>query len=184
MAQLDRHRGATDPGADMQLVVFRIGDEEFGVAIAKVQEIIPMTSITQIPRSPDFVKGVLDLRGVVIPVVDLRERFDLPAAEGSAQERIIVVEMADQIVGCIVDQVSEVLTLPAGSVEPPPPAVTSMDSEYLWGVGRFGDRLLLLLDLDKVLSTQEQEALGGVSMAAEGVPLGDDAGEAEASAEP
>jgi len=152
--------------ADMQVVVFRVGDEEFAVSIDTVREIIPVTTITVIPRAPSFVRGVIDLRGSVIPVVDLRERFSLAGAEGADDEkRITVVEMGGQIVGCLGDDVEEVLTLSKGSVQPPPPAAVSIDSEYLLGVARHDDRLLILLDFDKILTEQEQSALAGTAAA-------------------
>ncbi|MBD3174156.1 MAG: chemotaxis protein CheW [Armatimonadia bacterium] len=164
---------------DIQLVVFDIGSEEFGVAIDRVREIIPMEQITQVPRTPPFVKGVIDLRGMVIPVIDLQERFGIAAGEDQSQDRIIVVEMADQVVGCTVDSVTEVLTLPGDSVKPPPAAVASVDSEYLWGVGRYDERLLLLLDLDKVLSRQEVEELGAAAESGAAAERAEDAASGE-----
>ncbi|MBD3175662.1 MAG: chemotaxis protein CheW, partial [Armatimonadia bacterium] len=100
----------TKKASDMQVVVFEIGEETFAVRIENVREIIPMESITQIPRAPSFIRGVIDLRGMVIPVIDLRERFSLPRGE-ETENRIVVVEMSGQVVGCMVDDVSEVLTL-------------------------------------------------------------------------
>jgi purine-binding chemotaxis protein CheW len=150
----------------LQVVVFRVGQEEFAVHIDSVREIIAMTTITTIPRAPSFVRGVIDLRGTVIPVIDLRERFQLSPTEETGEKRITVVEMAGQLVGCMVDDVDEVLTLPAGSVQPPPPAAVAIDSDYLLGVARYNERLLILLDLDKVLSEKEQSALSGAATVA------------------
>lgn len=152
--------------SDLQVVVFRVGSEEFAVSIDSVREIIPMTDITVIPRAPTFVRGVIDLRGTVIPVIDLRERFSLGPASESDEKRITVVDMAGQTVGCMVDDVDEVLTLPAGSIQPPPPAAVAIDSDYLLGVARYDDRLLILLDLDKVLTESEQTALAGAEAVA------------------
>ncbi len=152
--------------SDLQVVVFRVGSEEFAVSIDSVREIIPMTDITVIPRAPSFVRGVIDLRGTVIPVIDLRERFSLGPAGDDDEKRITVVDMAGQTVGCMVDDVDEVLTLPAGSVQPPPPAAVAIDSDYLLGVARYSERLLILLDLDKVLSETEQTALSGATAVA------------------
>ncbi|MBD3177378.1 MAG: chemotaxis protein CheW [Armatimonadia bacterium] len=146
-----------------QVVVFRVAEEEFAVGIDSVREIIPMTEITSIPRAPAFVRGILDLRGMVIPIIDLRERFDLGEAGNEDETRITVVEMAGHVVGCIVDDVEEVLTLPAEAIQPPPATAISVDSEYLLGVARHDGRLLILLDLDRVLSEHQQQALSSVA---------------------
>jgi purine-binding chemotaxis protein CheW len=147
----------------LQLVTFRIGEEEFGVDILRVQEIIRIMEITRVPKAPDFVEGVINLRGKVIPIIDLRKRFGLGVKEHDKHTRIIVIEMNNMIVGFVVDAVSEVLRIPADTVEPPPPAVMGgIDSEYISGVGKLEDRLLILLDLDKLLSQEEQAELGQV----------------------
>lgn len=138
-----------------QLVTFSLGQEEFGVDILKVQEIIRMVEITKVPKAPDFVEGVINLRGKVIPVVDLRRRFGMTQAEHSKDTRIMVVDICKTITGFIVDSVSEVLRIPADTIEPPPPVVAGIESEYINGVGKLEDRLLILLDLDKVLSGEE-----------------------------
>jgi purine-binding chemotaxis protein CheW len=143
----------------MQLVTFSIGDEEFGVDILKVQEIIRMMEITRVPRAPDFVEGVINLRGKVIPIIDLRKRFGLVARGHDKHTRIIVIEINMMIVGFVVDSVSEVLRIPSSTVEPPPPVVSGMESEYISGVGKLEDRLLILLDLDRLLSHEERETL-------------------------
>lgn len=143
----------------LQLVTFSIGDEEFGVDILKVQEIIRTMEITKVPRAPAFVEGVINLRGKVIPIVDLRKRFGLAAREHDKHTRIIVIEINNMIVGFVVDSVSEVLRIPASTVEPPPPVVAGLESEYISGVGKLEDRLLILLDLDRLLSTDEEKEL-------------------------
>ncbi|MDR1125411.1 MAG: chemotaxis protein CheW [Deltaproteobacteria bacterium] len=143
----------------IQLVTFSIGEEEFGVDILKVQEIIRTMEITKVPRAQVFVEGVINLRGKVIPIIDLRRRFGLVSKPHDKHTRIIVIEINNMIVGFVVDSVSEVLRIPAGTVEPPPPVVAGMDSEYISGVGKLQDRLLILLDLDKLLSNEDIEAL-------------------------
>ncbi len=145
-----------------QLVTFSIGDEEFGVNILQVQEIIRTMEITNVPRAPEFVEGVINLRGKVIPIVDMRRRFGLRSKEHDKYTRIIVIEIDMIIVGFVVDSVSEVLRIPANSVQPPPPVVAGMDSDYIDGVGKLEDRLLILLDLDSLLDNEEKEALGTV----------------------
>jgi purine-binding chemotaxis protein CheW len=146
----------------IQLVTFSIDGEEFGVEILKVQEIIRMMDITRVPRAPRFVEGVINLRGKVIPIVDLRKRFGLEPRKRDKDTRIIVIEISSMIVGFIVDSVSEVLRIPASTIEPSPPVVSSLDSEYISGVGKLEDRLLILLDLDRLLSSEEQQVLGQV----------------------
>ena len=144
----------------LQLVTFSIGEEEFGVDILSVQEIIRMMDITKVPRAPDFVEGVINLRGKVIPIIDLRRRFGLATRDHDKHTRIIVIEINNMIVGFVVDSVSEVLRIPASTVEPPPPVVAGLESEYISGVGKLHDRLLILLDLDKLLSHDDLESLG------------------------
>ena len=146
----------------IQLVTFSIGEEEFGVDILKVQEIIRTMEITKVPRAPEFVEGVINLRGKVIPIVDLRKRFGLETRDHDKHTRIIVIEINQMIVGFVVDSVSEVLRIPANTVEPPPPVVSGLESEYISGVGKLQDRLLILLDLNRLLSGEEKDALSQV----------------------
>lgn len=146
----------------LQLVTFSIGDEEFGVDILKVQEIIRTMEITKVPRAPAFVEGVINLRGKVIPIIDLRKRFGLQTRGHDKNTRIIVIEINNMIVGFVVDSVSEVLRIPASTVEPPPPMVAGLESEYISGVGKLEDRLLILLDLNRLLSREERSVLSQV----------------------
>lgn len=146
----------------LQLVTFSIGEEEFGVDILKVQEIIRTMEITKVPRAPEFVEGVINLRGKVIPIIDLRCRFGLEFKEHDKDTRIIVIEINNIVVGFVVDAVSEVLRIPTNTVEPPPPVVAGVDSDYISGVGKLHDRLLILLDLDKLLSSEDLDLLGSV----------------------
>ncbi|MFP4213723.1 MAG: chemotaxis protein CheW [Desulfohalobiaceae bacterium] len=143
----------------LQLVSFKLKDEEFGVDILQVQEIIRMQEITHVPNAPDFVEGVINLRGRVIPIVDLRKRFGLESQEHGSATRIIVVMIGQVTVGLIVDEVSEVLRIPEDTVEPPPPIVAGIESDYIKGVGKLEDRLLILLDLNKILSREEKTSL-------------------------
>ena len=144
----------------LQLVSFKLGNEEFAVDILKIQEINRMVEITKVPKSPEFVEGGINLRGKVIPIIDLRKRFGMEASEYTKNTRIVVVDIDNKVVGLIVDGVSEVLRLPASTVEPPPPIVAGIDAEYINGVGKLEDRLLILLELEKVLSQEEKAALG------------------------
>ncbi len=143
----------------LQLVGFQLGNEEYGIDILKVQEINRVTDITKIPQSPDFVEGVINLRGNIIPIIDLRKRFHMPEREHDRQTRIVVGEIDDRTVGFIVDAVSEVIRLPVNTVEPPPPIVSGGKAEYIKGVGKLENRLLMLLDIDKILTGSEKERL-------------------------
>lgn len=143
----------------LQLVSFKIGSEEFGVDILRVQEINRMMEITKVPNAPKFVEGIINLRGRVIPVVDLRIRLDMEKKEQDKDTRIIVVELDGTTVGFIVDEVSEVLRIPKNITEPPPSMVAGIDSDYITAVGKLEDRLLILLDLEKVLTDKEKAQL-------------------------
>lgn len=147
----------------LQLVTFRLGNEEFSLDILRVQEIIRHMELTRVPRTPDFVDGVINLRGRVIPVLDLRKRFGLPSDEKTNETRIIVVDVDNKTVGLKVDAVSEVLRLPADTVEPAPAIVTGAESDYIKGVGKLDGRLLILLDVEKILTRTERDALGLVA---------------------
>ena len=146
----------------LQLVTFTISSEEFGLDILKVQEIIRTMEITRVPKAPDFVEGVINLRGKVIPIIDLRKRFGMESKPHDNQTRIIVVEISGRIIGFVVDSVSEVLRIQSNTVEPPPPIVSGVDSEYINGVGKLDDRLLILLDIDRLLSDAEQGNLAAI----------------------
>ena len=146
----------------LQLVTFSIGSEEFGVDILKVMEIIRTMEITKVPKAPDFVEGVINLRGSVIPILDLRRRFGLEIKTGDIETRIIVIEVSGMTVGFVVDSVSKVLRIPVKTVEPAPPVVAGVDSDYISGVGKLSDRLLILLDLDKLLSADDIETLSAL----------------------
>jgi purine-binding chemotaxis protein CheW len=139
----------------LQLVTFGIGEEEFGIDILKVQEIIRTMAITKVPNSPPYVEGVINLRGKVIPVIDLRSRFNMECRSHDSHTRIIVIELHGMIIGFVVDEVSEVLRIQSNTVEPPPPVVAGVESEYIKGVGKLENRLLILLDLEKLIPVEE-----------------------------
>ena len=155
------HSNAAD-GSLIQLVTFKIAEEEFGVDILKVQEIIRMMPITKVPNAPAFVEGVINLRGKVIPVIDMRKRFGMAVTAHNNETRIEVMDLQGQIVGFVVDAVREVLRIKESTIEPPPAVVAGIGSEYMRGVGKLEDRLLILLDLDKLLTESEMENLSSV----------------------
>lgn len=137
---------------DLQVVVFELRDEVYAVQITRVQEIIRLQPITPIPRAPDYVEGMTNLRGQVIPVIDLVKRLGLGQVQQTKSTRIIVAELPGQMVGMMVDNVISVAQLPKDSLEPPPPVVLSVDSEFIQSLTQYRERLLILLNLDKVLS--------------------------------
>jgi purine-binding chemotaxis protein CheW len=141
-------------GDQLQLVTFEVAGEEFAVDILAVQEINRMMELTRVPQSPPEVEGVINLRGKIIPVLDLRKRFNLPVGDKNEQNRIIVVEIRKRVLGFIVDRVHEVLRISSSIVEPAPAMVCSIDSDFIAGVGKLDDRLLILLDLAKLFDAE------------------------------
>jgi purine-binding chemotaxis protein CheW len=150
-SKANMHDHRQSHGDLIQLVSFHIGGEEFGLDILRVQEIIRVQQLTRVPNSPDFVDGVINLRGKVIPVIALRRRFGLEDLAHDKQTRIVVVEVRGTVLGFIVDSVSEVLRIPADTVEPPP-RLGKVEREYVSGVGKLDNRLLILLDVDRLMS--------------------------------
>lgn len=155
---------------DLHLVTFRIGSELFGVPISAVQEIVRVPAIARIPQAPDFVEGVINLRGRVITVVDLRKRMNQPINGGQSaggvwdrKSRILVIETEGRQVGAIVDEVTEVLKLSGERVEPAPPMVAGVSNQYINGVGKLADDLLILIDIDKILTANQLLALDEVT---------------------
>ena len=148
------HDGRQEHRELLQLVSFHIDGEEFGLDILRVQEIIRIQELTRVPNSPDFVDGVINLRGKVIPVIALRKRFGLEELAHDKQTRIVVIEVEGTVLGFIVDSVSEVLRIPADTVEPPP-RLGKVEREYVSGVGKLDNRLLILLDVDRLMSDAE-----------------------------
>lgn len=145
--------GGPETGGDdlLQIVSFRVGSEEFGLDILRVQEIIRHQHLTRVPNSPDFVDGVINLRGQVIPVIALRKRFGVELSPQDNQARIVVLEVQGMVLGFIVDSVPEVLRIPASAMVAPP-RFGKVEREYVSGVAKLHDRLLILLDVDRILS--------------------------------
>ncbi len=146
-------------GTEFQFVVFRLGNEEYGVPITQVKEINRLTTTTKVPRSPVFVEGIINLRGQIIPIIDMKKRFDLALTEYTGDARIIVIQVGDHTFGVEVDSVSEVLRINSNNIEPAPHIVCGIDSKYITGVAKVDDRLLILLDLNKLLSDEEKAQL-------------------------
>jgi purine-binding chemotaxis protein CheW len=149
---------------ERQLVVFELANEHYGVDIAAVESIIKMQPITAVPQAPAFVEGITNLRGSVLPVMDLRKRFGLSGREQKTEsnrddKRIVVVSMDGMKIGMIVDAVSEVLRVQEDVIEPPPPMVTTINSAFITGIAKVGERLIILLDLARILTVSEKDEM-------------------------
>jgi purine-binding chemotaxis protein CheW len=144
---------------EQQLVIFELSNEFYGVEIGTVEGIIKMQPITAVPHAPPFVEGVTNLRGAVLPVMDLRKRFGQPPQAATKDSRIVVAVMGALKVGMIVDGVSEVLRVADDAIEPPSPLVTTVETTFIKGIAKVADRLIILLELSQVLSAPEQAQL-------------------------
>jgi purine-binding chemotaxis protein CheW len=143
----------------VQLVTFKVGGEEFGLDVFQVHEILRWQEPTPVPKAPAFVEGVLDVRGALVPVVDLRKRFEVPSLAYDDDTRIVLVDFQGERLGLVVDAVTEVLRAPETAVSPPPAFFKGLSAEFLRGLVRLEGRLVVLLDLEKILSSQERMAL-------------------------
>ena len=146
-------------GNRLKLVGFYLGPEEYAVDILKIKEIKLMQEITNVPKAPDFVEGVINLRGDIVPIIDLKKKLNLGEAQINEETKIIVVEIDMKMVGVIVDEVTEVIEIEDSQLSAPPPIIGGIEAQYLKGVGKLGDRLLILLDLDKILTQEEKQQL-------------------------
>ncbi len=144
----------------IQLVGFRLDKEDYAIAITKIQEIILMKPITRIPQVPDFIEGLINLRGSVIPIINLRKRFGLAPREVDDETRTIVVNIHDKTVGCIVDAVTQVMRINRDQIQPPPLSVLSVAHQYISGLARLDDRLLIILDIERLFDEQSQVVSG------------------------
>jgi purine-binding chemotaxis protein CheW len=141
-------------------LTFNLGGESYGLEIMKVQEIIKIIDVTQIPKTPEFVRGVINLRGKVIPVIDLRLKFEIQAQEDTEKTCIIVMQVKSKddtvtILGIIVDEVSEVLDIGEEKIEPTPSFGATIDTDFILGMGKVGDKVMSMLDIDKILTKEE-----------------------------
>ena len=144
----------SEAAREEQLVVFLLAGESYGLDISTVQEIIPWQAVTRVPRTPSFVEGIINLRGNVIPVIDLRKRFELGQDAAQREPRIVVIE-----IGLVVDGVSEVLRVTQQQVEAPPAVISGIGTEFIRGVAKTGKGLVILLDADRILDQNEQSAI-------------------------
>lgn len=152
-------RRESKPTAELQLVLFDLASEHYAVSSQCVREIIRMQSITRVPGALEFVEGVTNLRGKVVPVIDLRKRLALPAGDETKDMRIVVLEVGSEYVGLIVDGVSEVLRVPYSLIEPPSEVVHGPDTDYILGIAKLESKLVILLDADRLLSMDEKQTV-------------------------
>ena len=138
----------------MQLISFTLGEETYGIEITKIREIIRVGQITQVPETPHYIKGLINLRSTVIPVIDLRTRFGVPEGELTDESRIMVLNVSERMIGIVVDAVSEVLRITGDQISEAPPTVASQGNEYMIGLVRLEEQLLILLDVDKLFGEQ------------------------------
>lgn len=149
---------------EVQAVGFYLGDDEYAIYISTVREIVQMTEIRKIPKSPQFVEGVINIRGKIIPILDLRKRFDLSPSETKQNAKILIVELERNQVGLIVDNVSEVMRFYADEIEKAPAMFASnIDSQYIQGVAKINDKLVIILDIERLLSFEEKSVLGSIA---------------------
>ncbi|MCL0047158.1 chemotaxis protein CheW [Thermodesulfovibrionales bacterium] len=147
----------------LQLVTFTLDKEEYAVDILKVQEINRMTEITRVPNSPPQMEGVINLRGKVIPVVNLRKRFGLTPKDNDEHSRIMIMDIQGITIGFVMDSVSEVLRVPSSIVEPTPPMATNISTEFIKGIAKMEERLIIILDMDKLIGKEETASIEAVS---------------------
>jgi purine-binding chemotaxis protein CheW len=143
----------------LQLVTFALGGEDYAVDILKVQEINRMTEIAKVPNSPSYVEGVINLRGRVIPVVSLRKKFGLDERAADERSRIMIMDIQGLTIGLVVDEVSEVLRIPENTVDPTPPMATDISKEFITGIAKLEDRLIILIDMDRLIEQEEGTAM-------------------------
>lgn len=143
----------------LQVVSFKLHKEEYAIEITKAKEIILVDGVTRVPQMPDFIEGVINLRGNVIPVIDLRKRFGLPIAKLDEQSRIVVTRMESKIIGLIVDSVSQVMKIPRNQIQPPPDTIANLAGEYLIGIAKEEHNMIMLLDIEKIMSADEHALL-------------------------
>lgn len=169
MTTLTHALSATDANAGTrEILSFRLGDEEYGIDILKVQEIRGYGTVTKIANTPEFIKGVIDLRGTIVPIVDMRLKFGLARAEYDQFTVTIILNVAERVVGIVVDGVSDVVALTPDNVKPIPTLGTQVDANYLDGVGTLDERMILLIDIERLMTSRDMQLVAAVTDAAVG----------------
>ena len=151
-----------ETGELRQFISFSVGQEEYGLELLRVKEVIRLREITWLPKAPSFVKGIINLRGDVIPIIDLRDKFGMETREETAQTRVIVVEVEGRLMGMVVDSASQVVRIPADQIDPPPPVLGGFSQQFITGVGKTEDKLVILLNTDAILTVDEKVALSSM----------------------
>ncbi len=151
--------GGSQSSAGYEFLAFTLGNEEYGIDILKVQEIRGYENPTRIANAPDFIKGVINLRGLIVPIVDMRIKFNLGEAEYNNLTVVIILNIGGRVVGMVVDSVSDVITLSPEHIKPAPAMTSVLDTSYLTGLGTVDDRMLILVDIDKLMSSSEMGLL-------------------------
>jgi purine-binding chemotaxis protein CheW len=160
---MDSKKDRKEVGKLCQFISFFVGKEEYGLELLCVKEVIRTRGITWLPQAPSFVKGIINLRGDVIPIIDLRDKSGLDSQEATAMTRVIVVEVKGRLMGMVVDSASQVVRIPAEEIDPPPPVLGGFPQEFITGVGKLQDKLIILLNTDAVLTTDERHALSSLA---------------------
>ena len=163
--QFSQAQPAQKDESNLQFVIFRAGAQSFAVEINRVKEILRYRKVTPLPKAPAFMEGVIDLRGILIPVLDLRKRFEVNAPTIDQHTRIIVLRYHKKKMGLVVDAVERVLPIPIRDIKAPPSIARAQGSEYMLAVAKYEDDLYIILDLDRILSTTEQMTLSKVKLA-------------------
>lgn len=164
MSGTDKKIGELD--VDQEYLLFTLGNEEYGIEVLKVQEIRGYDRVTRIANSPEFIVGITNLRGVIVPIIDLRVKFQLASADINDNTVTIVLNLCDRVVGIVVDGVSDVLALRADQIKPAPDFTATLSTKYLLGLGSLDDRMLILIDIEKLLNSDEMEIVQKVAEAA------------------
>lgn len=149
--------------SESEVLAFRLGNEEYAISTLKVQEIRGYEAVTKIANAPEFIKGVVNLRGVIVPIVDMRLKFNVGAANFDQFTVVIILNIREHVIGMVVDSVSDVTTLTAEQIKPAPPMSAVLNSDYLLGLGTLDERMLILLDIDKLMSSEEMGMVRAVA---------------------
>ncbi len=144
---------------EIKIIVLRLDSEEYGVDVSQVRSIERMHSITRVPSTPDFVEGVINLRGEVIPIINLRARMGIPVLDRTEETRIVIVGIGDTEMGLIVDSANDVIDISVKEIQAPPPVLANIEAKYIRGIAKLDDRLLILLDMEKVLNSKDTEII-------------------------
>ena len=155
----EQSREKATADASRELLTFTLGNEEYGIDILKVQEIRGYEAVTTIANAPEFIKGVINLRGIIVPIVDMRIKFNLGSVTYDETTVVIILNVANRVVGMVVDGVSDVTTLKADEIKPPPEFGAGLDTKYLQGLGIAGERMIILVDIEKLMSSRDMELM-------------------------